>query len=82
MTVDIDLDLGSIGYSSSASNNYQFRVFLSKMEDMITPESELGKNCLSLIVNFFGISMYLINVSVSFHVAKMNTKVTSLRKGY
>ena len=42
--VGIDLTMGSAGYSAGGSNNYQFRIFLSKAEDMITAESVQGRN--------------------------------------
>lgn len=40
--VAVDLDIGSVAYGSGA-HNYRFRIFLSKIHDLITGDSEEGK---------------------------------------
>ena len=42
--VDVDLNIGSNAYTSSGSDNYGFRIYLSKMSDRVTPDSEQGKD--------------------------------------
>ena len=42
--VDVDLNIGSNAYTSSGSDNYGFRIYLSKILDRITPDSEDGKD--------------------------------------
>ena len=42
--VDVNLNIGSNAYASSGSDNYGFRIYLSKISDRITPDSEEGKD--------------------------------------
>ena len=42
--VNVDLNIGSSGYTLSGSDNYGFRIYLSKMSDSVTPDSEEGKD--------------------------------------
>ncbi len=40
--VGVALDVGSVGYTSSATHNYNFRIFLSRESDKVSPDSEEG----------------------------------------
>ena len=66
--LDVNLNIGSNGYSSSVSDNYGFRMYLSKMSDRVMPDSEEGKSSgthvpcsiSSLILNAMTITLYQI----------------------